>query len=58
VDENNAEIMQKPLLLSVSQIFEACIIHEEKSLTKAEVQSIKEQIIEINGSLLKLRKQD
>ena len=50
--------MGKPLLLSVSQMFEACIIHEEKSLTKAEVQSIKEQIMEINESLLKLKNQD
>jgi len=58
VDENNTKIMGKPLLLSVSQMFEACIIHEEKSLTKAEVQSIKEQIMEINESLLKLKNQD
>lgn len=39
-------------------MFETCLIHEEKSLTKAEVQTIKEEILEINESLLKLKNQD
>ena len=58
VDENDDTLMQKPLLLSISQVFETCLIHEEKSLTKAEVQTIKKEILEINESLLQLRNQD